>query len=193
MTNRFEIEGLAARQVQCHFANICHVALDTRPSLVFFQQVKKAERGLGMRLHTHIHTHTQHTHLPSHASVSEALKASGRVPVWSPGGGGGCIWGLSLRHTLLYYWSFHLQPLPSPVQVVLALKCHGWAQSWFCPVSDNNTKEIFLNFFMFVHWSKIVKPLHTCTCIQVRRGISFQFRMVNTETCPVVFTTVTVI
>ena len=44
MTNRFEIEGLAARQAQRHFANDCHVTSDTRPSLVFFLQVKKAER-----------------------------------------------------------------------------------------------------------------------------------------------------
>ena len=36
MTNRFEIEGLAVRQVQRHFANVCHVTLDARPSLNHF-------------------------------------------------------------------------------------------------------------------------------------------------------------
>ena len=50
MTNGFEIEGLAARQARRHFAYVCHMTLDTRPSLVFFLPVKKAERGLGMRL-----------------------------------------------------------------------------------------------------------------------------------------------
>ena len=50
MTNGFEIEGLVPRQAQRHFANVCHMTLDTRPSLVFFLQVKKAERGLGTRL-----------------------------------------------------------------------------------------------------------------------------------------------
>ena len=38
MTNRFEIDGLAARQERCHFANVYHVTLDTRPTLVFFLQ-----------------------------------------------------------------------------------------------------------------------------------------------------------
>ena len=55
MTNRFEIEGLAARQARRHFANVYHVTLDTRPSLVSFLQVKKAERGLGTRLGIYHH------------------------------------------------------------------------------------------------------------------------------------------
>ena len=42
MTNGFEVEGLAARQARHHFANVCLVTLDIRPSLVFFLlQVKK--------------------------------------------------------------------------------------------------------------------------------------------------------
>ena len=32
------------------FANICHVTLDPRPSLVFFPASEKTERGLGTRL-----------------------------------------------------------------------------------------------------------------------------------------------
>ena len=40
MTNRFEIDSLAARQVPRHFANICHETLDARP-FSFFLQVKK--------------------------------------------------------------------------------------------------------------------------------------------------------
>ena len=40
------------------FCNICHMTLDPRPSLVFFLQVKKAERGLGTRLpQSYIHVH----------------------------------------------------------------------------------------------------------------------------------------
>ena len=50
MTNRFEIDGLAVRQVRHRFANIYYMTLDTRPSLISFLQVEKAERGLGMRL-----------------------------------------------------------------------------------------------------------------------------------------------
>ena len=40
-TNGFEIEGLAARQAWPHFANICHVTLDTRPSCFFFSASEK--------------------------------------------------------------------------------------------------------------------------------------------------------
>ena len=49
MTIWFEIEGLVARQVRCHFTTVCHITLDTRPH-IFFLQVKNAERGLGTRL-----------------------------------------------------------------------------------------------------------------------------------------------
>ena len=47
MTNGFEIEGLVARQAWHHFANVCHMTLDTSPSLVFSCKWKKLRGAWG--------------------------------------------------------------------------------------------------------------------------------------------------